>query len=365
MKKSKITSHQLSAITACGTIGGSLIVISASVAGIAKQDAWLTALITPVFGIVIISIYYFLGSRYQGMTLIGITKKLFGKWVGFLISVGYVFLFLTTAFHFPWYVGDFTGHIMHETPIYAINLLFVAAVVAALLYGIETIARASELFIVFITVFFFLLVILVAPNAKIEYIQPILENGIVPVLTGTLPLSSVTALPMITIMMVYPLHVADIPAARKALLQGYLWAGFIIFVTIAITILVLGSNITSKLQYPTFSLARQINVGTLLTRLEHVISIIWIVTQFMIGVLFFYAGVTGFSELLGLKDYKIIVLPMGLIMLVMSQVVFPDTVYQTHWVSLVWLPFIVTFALIIPLLMLLMHFIKNRTSRRG
>ena len=64
--------------------------------------------------------------------------------------------------------------------------------------------------------------------------------------------------------------------------------------------------------------------------------------QFMIGLLFFYAGATGLSQLIGLKDHKRIVMPLGLITLVLSGVVFPDAVYQANWVNLVWLPYITT-----------------------
>lgn len=54
MDKIKITNHQLFSLTANGAIGGSVIVISALVASVAKQDAWIGALLTPAFGITVI-----------------------------------------------------------------------------------------------------------------------------------------------------------------------------------------------------------------------------------------------------------------------------------------------------------------------
>ena len=76
MEKIKITSHQLFSLTAICAFGGSLIVISAAVASIAKQDAWITALFTLAFGLPVIWVYWFLGSQYPHMTLIGIINKI-------------------------------------------------------------------------------------------------------------------------------------------------------------------------------------------------------------------------------------------------------------------------------------------------
>ncbi|SNS95334.1 spore germination protein KB [Anaerovirgula multivorans] len=365
MQKTKITNHQLLSLTANGSIGGSVIVISATVASIAKQDAWIAALLTPVFGMPVIWIYWFLGSQYPDKTFVGIIKEIFGKWIGFIAAASFVFLCLQIAYHIPWYIGNFiTTQAMPETPIYAINLLFVTALVIAIIYGIETIARASELFIYFASIIFFLAMILVSPNAKIENLQPVFENGIMPILKSSVFFSCFLTLPLITLMMIYPIHLSNMQKAKKSLFKGYLWANLIIFITTFMSILVLGSIITAKAQYPTYLLATEINVGVVFTRLEFLIVAIWIVTQFMIGILFFYSGVTGLSELIGLKEHKKIVVPLGLIILVMSEIVFPDAIYQANWVNLVWPPYIITYGLILPVILLLTFCIKKWIFKR-
>ncbi|HAN09564.1 MAG TPA: spore gernimation protein KB [Clostridiales bacterium] len=360
MDKIKITNHQLFSLTANGAIGGSVIVIAAVVTSIAKQDAWIAALVTPAFGMLIIWIYWFLGSQYHGITFVGIIKNIFGKWIGLIVAACFVFLCVIISSHLPWYISNFmTTQTMPETPAYAINSLFVIAFVIAVLYGIETIARASELFIYFASILFFLAMILVLPNAKIENIQPVFEKGIIPILKSSVFLSCFLTFPLITLMMIYPINLTNISEAKKSIFKGYLWAGFIIFITIFMSILVLGSTITANSQYPTYLLAKEINVGIIFTRVEFLITAVWFVTQFMIGILFFYAGVIGLSELLGLKDHKRIVMPLGLITLVMSGVVFPDAIYQANWVNLVWPPYVITYGLILPVLLFLVFIIKK------
>lgn len=247
MRKTKITSHQLFSLTANASFGGSVIVIASTLARIAKQDAWIGALLTPVFGIAVIWVYWFLGSRYPGATFVEILRKILGRWLGSIAAASYALLWLTTAYHLPWYIGNFIKtQAMPETPAYIINSLFVAAVVIALLYRIETIARASELFVYIASILVILTMILVSPNAKPENLQPVLEKGIVPVIKSSIVLSCFITFPLITLMMIYPANTANMPETKKSLFKGYLWAGFITFITISMTIMVLGSPITAS-----------------------------------------------------------------------------------------------------------------------
>lgn len=363
METQKITEHQLMALTANGAVGGSLIITSAIMAKVARQDAWLSALAAPAVGIMVLWIYVKLGTRHPDMTLVGMTKTIFGKWAGLPVAGLYVFFFFLGACRLPWYVGDFAGHILHETPITIINLVFITAVVAALWYGIETTARSAELFLWFIIVLFILAMVLVAPQSEIDYLMPVLEFGPVPVLKGAVLLSSYVVLPLITLMMVYPKHTPPGKKAARAVYKGFLWASAIDFTAITFTILVLGHIITSEQQYPTYSLAKEIDVGGIFSRLEYLISVIWMMTQFTIATLYSHAAVEGLSELLGLKDTKKILLPLGLLILALSEVVFPDTVYQSNWSKQTWIPFSMTFAVILPCALLLVDVIKEKVGK--
>ncbi|QTL99239.1 endospore germination permease [Iocasia frigidifontis] len=359
MDKIKITNHQLFSLIANVALGGSVLIISALLVSIAKHDAWITTLLTPLFGIPIIWVYWFLGSQYPALTFLGIIKKIFGKWIGSIVAAAYVFLCLTISYHLPWYIGNFISlEAMPETPVYIINSLFVIVMVIAVLYGIETIARASELFIYLASFLYIIAMIFVLPNARIENLQPVLEKGMIPILKSSVFLSSFIIFPLIILMMIYPINLSNASKAKKSIFKGYLWASFIIFIVIFVTILVLG-GITAGLQFPTYLLAKEINVGIIFTRFEFIIAISWLITEFIVGLIFFYTGVIGLSELLGLKDHKRIVMPLGLIILIMSGVVFPDVIYQMNWVNLVWPPFIMTYGLILPVLLLFVFLIKK------
>jgi len=363
--KIKISNQQFFALAANGTLGSTIFVISGLLTGIAKQDAWITALITPVWGLLQIWLYYYLGKAYPGLTLIGINKKILGKWPGIIVSAGFVFLFLHVTTNSPWYVGDFLGHILSETPDYLFYIPFMAAVIIAVLYGVEAFARASEIFIIFVSLIFFVAMILILPKVNIENLLPVLEEGIVPSLKGSFFLFSFTTFPILTLMMIFPVNAIALPQAGKAMVKGYLWGSLIVFVAIIISILVLGSNVISNTQYASFLLFKEIDVAGIFSRLEFVIMLIWLVTQFVTCVLFFYAGVKSFAELFGLKDYRKVVLPLGLIVTVLTGIIFPDANYQGNWDSIVWPPYGTTFCLIIPGIITIVCWLKKKFNKQG
>jgi spore germination protein (amino acid permease) len=364
MEKIIITDHQLFTLTALYTCGSAIINTSADVTSLAKQDAWISALFTPIWGLLVVWIITFLGSRYPGMTFVEITQQILGKWFGWIISAGFVIFCLRCAPQIPWFIGNFiTTQSMPETPEYAINIIFVTAIVIAILFGVESIARASEIFILFVSVLFLFSMLCVAPNAHMENIFPICENGITPILSGSFFLSGLLTFPIIILLMIYPRNVNDIHKAEKAIFKGYLWGAFLIFLSILMSILVIGNKITAQSQYPIYLLAKEINVGIIFSRLEFIVAAVWIVTLFIKGVLYFYAGILGFSQLIDLKEHKRIVIPFGLIMVVMSGIIFPNTDYQKNWDKYVLLPYEATYGLVLPALLLLVYTVKNKVLK--
>lgn len=361
MNKIKISNHQVFALTASFTCGSGILVISATATGLAKQDAWISVLFTLAISLFEIWIISLLWKAYPSMTYIDMLKQIFGKWIGGIIAVGFVFLCINSVPQITWYMNTFIRiEAMPETPPYAIGMVYIIVLLAALLYGLEAFSRAYEIFIYFISFLFILAMILVSPNAKIQNLQPIFEKGIIPILKGSFVLSGFLVFPIIILFMIYPVNTDNTLKVKKSFLKGYFWGGALIFISVIMSLLVLGSTITSNSQYPVYLLAKEINVGIIFTRLEFVVALVWITTLILRGILFFYAGIIGLAQLLGLKEHKKIIMPMGLIVLVLSQVVYPDVIYQADWDIFAWIPFIGTYGFVIPILMVVIFYIKKK-----
>lgn len=364
MNNVKITNHQLFALTASFVCGSSILVASTSAAGLARQDSWISMLLSLAIGLLEVGLICFLWSHYPGMTYVEMIKRIFGKWIGSVIAAGFVFFCLLSTSQIMWYLGNFmTIQVMPETPVYFINMIFLTAAVAALLYGLEAIARSYEIFIQFVSVLFILSIVLVLKNARIENLLPIFEKGVTPVLKGALFLASFLIFPAAILLMIFPTNSDNTMKAKDSFIKGYLWGELLVFISIVVTIAVLGSTITAASQYPVFILAKEINLGTVFTRLEFIVAAIWIVTLLSRVILYFYAGLIGLAQLLGLNDNKKVILPLALIILVISGFTFKDVIYQSDWDTFVWPPFAATFGLVLPTVMVVGFYIKKLTLK--
>jgi len=360
MEKTKVTDRQMCFLTFGVSLGGSVLVVAALMASIAKQDAWLGAVATVVLGFPVIWALVFLGRRFPDKNYIECLQTVWGRPIGYVVSGLSVYLWIMLSYHIPWYVGNFmTSQSMPETPAYVINLVFIAAVTVAIRYGLHAFSRASEIFTVISSSLFLIAALLIMPNSKIENLQPVLENGLSPVFESAFFLSTFIVCPIYTVMMVYPTEVDDPKAAGKGILIGFLFSGIISFFSIILSILVLGWPITANTRYPAFRLAKEIELGTIFTRIEFIIFFSWILTQFIINTMLFYSAVKGIAQLFRLKDHNKLILPFALVDFVMSGIVFPDVFYQENWITFVWAPFAFIIGAVIPLLTFILYFVRG------
>lgn len=361
MKKTKVSNHQIFALAANCTIGTTLISVASGVASFAKQDAWIAALIAPVLGLPFIWIYYKLGKLFPGKTLIEMFNMAFGKWVGWIVSAFFIlFVCFLDVEQLLFYIGDFMStEYMTETPLYAFNLLLAFSMAIALLYGLETIARSAEVFAFVAVSLITLIFVLNLTNVNVEYLLPVFENGLAPILKGSLHLSSYLTWPFVILLMIYPASSDNSKKTRNALFAGYILGAVISLIATLMSILVLGSAMTAKSQYPIYIMAKQIDIGVI-ERIEGVISFSWILTAFIKTLLYFYAGIVGISQLFKIEQHKRLILPLTLVILIFSGIVYPDSSYETKWDSTTWIPFIGTFGAILPSLMLIIAKYKKR-----
>lgn len=361
MKKLEITNHQMWALVALYTCGTTILVVSAALASFSKQDAWIAVIVTAIIGLFFIWMYVHLGSLYPDKSFIEIIWYVFGKWMGSAIVIMFLFFCLVNVSQVVSYINGFmTTQFLPRTSTNAVAILLVSVIIIALLYGIEAIARSAEIFIYFISFTFLLSMVLVAPNAQIDNLLPILEKGVVPVFKGVFQLSSFITWPVVLVMMIYPLNSSNTKKAGKSIFTGYLWACFLIFISNTMSIMVLGTTIASSTIYPTYLLAKEIHIGTILTRVEGVIASVWIITVFYRAVMYFYGFVIGLSKLIGIKDYRRIVIPFGLIIIILSNVVYPNYAYEAKYDGTTWVLYSLTFGGVLPVALLVGGFIKKK-----
>ncbi|WP_059105883.1 GerAB/ArcD/ProY family transporter [Shouchella shacheensis] len=315
-------------------------------------------------GLLVVWFYVKLGLMFPGKTFVGMNETLFGKWFGKMISVGFVYMMLHSAASLLFYSGNFMAlHLLPETPMEAIEVVMAMVMVIGARLGIETFSGTAEIFIFFFSILFILLTVFLLPEIKIENLQPIFETDMKAMLRATFISAESIIFPVVALFMIFPAFVNQTKTVGKHFLTGYLIGGLAIIVIILLSVPVLGADVTARQQYPSYVLARKINVGNFFQRVEAFLALTWFILVYFKMLLYFYAGALGLSQILNLKGYRPLTFPLGMIVVVLSTIIYPTVTYQQNWdrdiSTMIWF----LLGIILPLIMLTVGIVKKKNKR--
>jgi spore germination protein KB len=149
--RSKISSSELMFSVAC-FIQGSILLVSFTT-GITKQDTWIVVLLGMIISVPIILMYVSLAEKFPGKNLIQINDVTFGPYLGKLVSLCYIWFFMSLACLNLRDVGNFvTTYMLNKTPMIVILITFTSLCAWTVRKGIELIVRISSLFVTFIVI---------------------------------------------------------------------------------------------------------------------------------------------------------------------------------------------------------------------
>lgn len=93
MKKNKISSTQFRILVTLHCVGSGILVVPSAIAADAKQDAWISAFLGIMIGVILVQLYVAIGNLSPNKTLIELNEYLLGKWIGKAVSLLFFFLY--------------------------------------------------------------------------------------------------------------------------------------------------------------------------------------------------------------------------------------------------------------------------------
>lgn len=319
-----INGRQFALLAIYITIGDTILILPAVPAQAAGRDAWISALLGIVFGIGVVLLYSAVGKRNAGRTFVDYAETVLGRWLGGAIACAFIgYIFLSSAAHVR-EIGDFmTTQMMPETPIHAIHIFYAAVVLLAAYLGLECIARTSEFFFPVLILFLIVFVLFLVPSIETSKLLPVMENGLGPVMQGAVSTTAYPFAELSVLLMVIP-HVNNSGAIRGSFLKGALFGGVVIALIIFLSISILGQDLAARNMYPSYALAKKIDVGQFLQRIEVILAFMWLLTSFIKTSLYFYVFHMTLAHLFRLEQYRSMVLPSGVLLVAMSVLISPN-----------------------------------------
>lgn len=353
MKKQLINSRQYTIIVILYTAGTGILIIPASLVSEVQQDAWIVATIGTLLSLLLIKLYIILSNKMANLTLVEVSEKFLGSFIGKVISLSFILLTLLSSGELLYFIGNFLQtEVMPETPPVVFAILFNFIILFAAYQGLEVFARTLEILFPIFLFIFIIFLFFVSPQIDIKNVQPVLEVSIPPLIYSVLHFMGLFSFPLIVLLMIFPSAINNLQSGKKGFYIGTLVGGFIITAFIALSILVLGVTNTSLRTFPSYTLAQKISVGNFLQRIEIIMAFMWMVTIFVRAFLYFYASLIGISQMLKLQDHRPLILPLGTISIALSQIVHANIIHSDQYNQQTWPLAIAVFAILLPLLLL-------------
>lgn len=336
-----------------------VLFVPAITATFAKQNGWLSLLVVATsYGLLVALVVVKLGLRFPGQTVVEYAPEILGPFLGKLVGAGFVFLFIHfNAVIIREYSSFLVTAFMPETPqaIFIVTQVLLAAI--AVRGGLEVICRAGEwVFAVFILSMVIILG-LVLHDADFTQLLPVLENGVRPVIHGGLSPSGFRGEVMLMLMFLPYINMPQ--KSMKYLLASILLMGIALAEATAVTTAVFG-EITENLTFPFFSLARYIALFGFIERLESLILVMWVAGVSIKVAAFYYVAALGAAQLFNLRDYRPVVLPIGVLLAAWSVGLFANSRELVEWINTSFPPYAFTFQLGIPSLLLLVAVLRKK-----
>ncbi|MDQ0215820.1 spore germination protein KB [Oikeobacillus pervagus] len=348
-----ISAHQFFILIILYSVGTVILHTPSPLADIANQDAWLAAILGTCIGLVLVSLYIKVGSIFPNLTLDRVNEKLLGKWGGKIINFTFFFWALLSAGETTFFVGDFFNTFwMPDTPLVALNILYGVIVILAVRVGVESFARSVEILFIPFVLLLIILIISILPQTNIQNIQPVLGEGMKPVLHATFFYVGMFSMSPVMFLMIFPSFINHREAAIKAFYKGTWIGGIILIIIIILNILVLGPESTARHFAPSYTLAKKINVANFLTRIEAIIALVWVITSYIRTVMYFYVAVAVLANIFEIKDHRPLTMPLGIIFIFLSLIVYPDVQAVGQYNKEIWFFYASTYGLIMPILLL-------------
>lgn len=359
----RISTRQLAVLLLFVTIGDMLLVLPPHVAELVKQDAWIAHLLGVAAGLGIAWLLLKFALALGSEGLVERNRRTLGTWAGGAVSAVYMLYFLLNSSLMMRETSDFlTTVLFPETPLRAIHGLAALAFVVGIRYGLQSIARAGELFLPVFGILYAILLLLLLPQVQPGKLQPMLAADAVSMLEGIYISAIYPFCELCVFIMVIPLVVR-----RKHMKRDYLLAvavgGLSSFAVMLMSILVLGGVMTAHYLYPAYILAGKINVGHFIERLESLIAVNLILLTFMKTVLFGYGFAMVLAQMFRLDDYRPLAFPTGMLVFGLAYFMWPNVVEYNDGLFRYWGDLDVLVGILLPLALLGLY--KWRSPAKG
>lgn len=330
----------------------------------AGQDGWLSVIFATGGGLLIARLVTSLSLRFPDKTIFEYPCEIMGRWPGKLVGLLYVWWYLHINSEVLREFGSFlVAAFMPDTPIIVFHLVAVAIAAYTIRNGLEVFTRANEIFLPLILGSIVTLFVLAIMDMDFKRLLPVFEADVADIVKGAAaPLAWFGEI--VTMAVVIPYLNKPGEAHRVAALAVLICGSFFLLTVVGV-LAIFGPHLTGAFMFPSLNGARIISIANFLERLEAVVMVIWVTGGFVKVAIWYWVAVLGTAQVLELKDYRPLVLPIGAVLVAMSILLHPSILDLLDFLGRIWPPYALSiFEVGIPLLLLVTALVRGKGGAR-
>jgi spore germination protein KB len=360
LEAGKIDSKQAIFLMVSMVIATAYVFITSSTTRLARQDNWISMLLAILVALLIVWLVVNLSLRFPGKTLFQYPEVILGRWPGKVVALLYIWFYIHINAEIIREYGTFlVTAFMPETPMIVFELMIMALAAYAVRNGLEVFTRVNQVILPIIFVSIAILVVLGSQEMDLKRLLPVyIDNGAVPIIKGAVT-PALRMGEIVTMAVLIP-YLNKTKQAYRIALTATSITGFLLLTAVVTDLATYGPEVNAGWFFPELNTVRMIHLANFLERMEAFIMVIWVAGALIKISVYYWAAALGAAQWLELKDYKPLVLPLGIILLALSIMIHDSVmdlfVYTGTFVS----PVLAIFEVVIPLILLVIAVIRGQ-----
>ncbi|QVK19945.1 GerAB/ArcD/ProY family transporter [Mycoplasmatota bacterium] len=300
--KGKISVRQVMIILIITVYTPSIRFIARATSYSAKQASWLSPIIA--FGVYVIMLFILnrFYKKYKNKNFSEVILDNTPKLIGKTIIVIYIISITLLLVLYIRYFGERFVTALYPNVDINIFIISILLIVAFMIRsGIVVIARMSELMFIIMTIIFVSLMFIMVPNVQLENVTPISTLDIIPVFKGSIVTIALSYLPF------YFFFSHEWSQNDKFLKHGIMAGLYILIIEVLIIFVsvgLMGSTVISRSPLSFFIAVKNINLLGEISGFESILVSTWILTDFVILIVYTYSALNMIKSLFNLGDFK-------------------------------------------------------------
>lgn len=284
---------------------------------------------------------------------------LLGKLIGLIYIV---FSLLVAVLTFRDFADLMVTVFYPETPMIVFVITMAFLVSWAVYEGMEVIARMAQFLFPFIIIGIVFSGLLSVNQVQLKHFLPVVEHGLKPVLKGAFTQYALFG-DIVFWFLLLP-HLNETGHKLRFMPLSIVFSGMLLILVLILLVNGLGAGVAARQTYPFLSLVKDVSLAGFVERIESMFLIIWVASNFMKIVVFFYAATFGISQYFKRVNRIYIIGPLIILSAILSTVFFEnyDQLRQVFRPGLYGI-YSVVLQVVIPVLIVLAWAIKSKFGK--